>query len=107
MKRWIHASTSSLDSKKYRGIWYGASKNPISVRDLLDKIIASNGRGFSAEARSSYTSDKLLEGEPTKEIYLIDEEKRGRLKLSDEAIDYLISNLSDDNWLKNKIQSLI
>ena len=100
MKRWIHAS-SDLD-KKYKGIWFGASKNPITVQELLDKIIAKDGRGFTVMRKTKYSGDNLL-SDGSVEVYLMDEERRGKLKLSVESIQYLIDNLPDSNWIKEKL----
>ena len=101
MKRWIHAS-SSLD-KLYRGIWYGAKSNPMPVRELLDRIVSSSGRGFTISVKKQYDSDNLLDNSATVQCYLVDEEGRGRFKLSDEAVDYLIENLPQDSWLYDKL----
>lgn len=100
MKRLIHSSSSIL--KKYRGIWFGANKNPITVKELLDRIVNLDGRGFTLARKTRHNSDNLLENGQV-EIYLMDEERRGSLKLTDEAIDYLISNLDEHNWIRQRL----
>ena len=104
MKIWIHAS-ANIDTKLYRGIWYGAKKNPITVKELLDKIIKCSGQGFNIITQSKHTSDNLLDDDVI-DIYLIDEERRGRFKLDDESIQYLMHNL-DECWLRDKLAQLV
>lgn len=100
MKRYIH-STFDL-SKKYRGIWFGASNNPITIQELIDKIVDNDGRGFTVTRKTKYTSDNLL-SDGYIEIYLMDEERRGKLKLTQDMSNYLIDNLREDNWIREKL----
>lgn len=103
-RRAINASTG-LD-KTYRGIWYGAKSNPITVRELLDKIAnQNNGRGFFIKTKVNYKSDNLLDDGST-EIFLCDEEGRGKLKLDQDCIDYLYDKLGD-GYLKDKLSKFI
>ena len=100
MKRYVHAA-SQLD-KPYKGIWYGAKTNPISVKELLDKVIQCNGRGFTVTYKRHYVGDKLLDAGDT-EICLLDEERRGKFRLSPECVGYLKDNLPEGNWIRAKL----
>ena len=100
MKRYVHA-VSELD-KPYKGIWYGAKTNPISTKDLLDRVIKQDGRGFTIVRKQKYIGDSLL-SEPVTEIYLMDEDQRGKFKLGQESIQYLKDNFSEGNWIRDKL----
>ena len=100
MKRYIR---SSIDTQSYKGIWFGAKNNPISVRELLDKVIDKEGRGFNIKIAKKLASDNLLSSDVITEYYLTDEEGRGKFKLSDEARTYLIDNLPEGSWIKAKL----
>ena len=100
MKRYIHAA-SELD-KPYKGIWYGAKTNPISTKDLLDKVIKQDGSGFTVVRKQKYVGDNLL-SEPVTEIYLMDEDQRGKFKLGQESIQYLKDNFSENNWIRDRL----
>jgi len=102
-RRSINASTS-LD-KKYRGIWWGAQKNPMTVKELLDKIGKSNGRGFFIKTRMNYKSDNLFDDGVT-EVFICDESGRGRFKLDQDCIDYLYDILSG-GYLKEDLSKFI
>ena len=102
MKRYIRSS--SLD-KMYKGIWYGANKVPMTVRELLDKIIERSGRGFNIKTKYSSSSDRLLD-DATKIVYLTDEENRGKLTLDPDSIHYLLANLPEDSYLYIKLYNI-
>ena len=70
-------------NKTYKGIWYGAKEKSMTVKDLLDKIIERNGRSFWLQ--ESYDSFKEV-------AVLRDEEGRGRLKLDDMCLLYLLQS---------------
>ena len=93
---------SDLNTQKYRGIWFGAKTNPITVKELLDKVISANGRGFNIKSQNVAKSDNLM-SDLEKVYFLTDEEGRGKFKLSQDAVDYLKSNLSSDSWLFKKL----
>lgn len=100
MKRYVY-STSELD-KLYKGIWFGAKTNPISTKDLLDKVIKYNGSGFTVTRKQKYVGDNLM-SDPVTEIYLMDEDCRGKFKLGSESIQYLKDNLPDGSWIRDKL----
>ena len=100
MKRYIR---STIDTQSYKGIWFGAKSNPITVRDLLDKVAEREGRGFNIKVNKKYVSDNLLDDAIVTEYYLTDEEGRGRFKLNEEARNYLIDSLPEDSWLRSKL----
>lgn len=78
-------------TKKYRGIWYGAFKKPITAKELLDKIISCEGQGFCIITKAQ----KLI---------LTDEENRGRFELTQEYIDYLLqSPLKEVDYFRNRL----
>ncbi len=100
MKRYIR---SSIATQSYKGIWFGAKNNPITVRDLLDKVAEREGRGFNIRVNTKYVSDNLLDDATVTEYYLTDEEGRGKFKLNEEARNYLIDSLPEDSWLRSKL----
>lgn len=89
---------SKLNDTKYRGSWYGASKNPISVKQLLDNIIKQDGRGFAVKTEEKIIGDNLLSDNTEKTVYLITEEGRGKFKLDADSINYLRQNLKSPYW---------
>lgn len=83
----------ALETAKYRGIWYGAHKRPISVKTLLDNVIKQGGRGFGIR------SSRMVLGNCLKtQLFLVDEENRGRFRLSEDGIAYLRKHLRSDYW---------
>lgn len=75
-------------NKRYKGIWYGAEKNPMTVKELLDKVIENNGRSFWLQKSYKYKGNSLSD---VKEVAVLrDEEMRGRLRLDDECVLYLL-----------------
>lgn len=96
---------NALNKRKYRGIWYGANKNPITEKQLLDKVI-QQGRGFSVTKKYSFSGDTLLD-DGTIKYYLTDESGRGRFELSNNSLHYLKAKLNPDNWIYNKVVEYI
>lgn len=92
-----------LDKKLYKGIWYGAKNNPISVKNLLDKVIKQK-YGFTIKKQNKFTSDNLLDDSSETIYYLIDEDGRGKFKLDDTCIDYLLANLPIDSYLRSRLE---
>lgn len=97
-------NVTELENTKYRGVWYGAKQKPISVKQLLDNVIKSDGRGFNVRTQDKVISDSLLESGVT-EYILTDEENRGKFKLTNNGRQYLISKLSANSYLRLKLEN--
>ena len=95
-------NVQKLEKSKYKGVWYGAKTDPITVKDLLDRIIKSNGVGFTIRTKETLASDNLF-GDTIKTYSLVDEEGAGRFKLDTDAINYLKALLSKDSYLRNML----
>lgn len=77
-------------NKRYKGIWYGAENKHMTVKDLLDKVIENNGRTFWLQKYYESTGSRL---DDVKEVAVLrDEESRGRLKLDDACVLYLLQS---------------
>lgn len=86
-------------NKRYKGIWYGAEKNPMTVKDLLDKVIKCNGRSFWLQKSLEFKGNSLSD---VKEVALLrDEEMRGRLRLDDECLLYLLKSDLPRSFFRN------
>lgn len=89
---------TALQNTKYRGIWYGADKNPISVKNLLDNVIKQEGRGFGIKVKETVTSDNLLDDNIERQVFLVSEEGRGSFRLNSDSINYLRRYLKSEYW---------
>ena len=77
-------------NKAYRGIWYGAKEKPMTVKDLLDKVIKNYGRSFWLQTSYEFKGNSLSDVEEV--AVLRDEEMRGKLRLDDECVLYLLQS---------------
>lgn len=86
-------------NKTYKGIWYGAEKKPMTVKDLLDKVIKSNGRSFWLQKSYEFKGNSLRD---VKEVAVLrDEEMRGKLRLDDACVLYLLQSDLPREFFRN------
>lgn len=92
-----------LENKKYKGVWYGAKNHPFSQKELLDKIIVANGRGFTIKVKTEYSDNLFDEGKIV--FFLADEENVGKLKLNNDHISYLLENMDSESYISKKLSA--
>lgn len=104
MKRYIK-SASELQ-KKYSGVWFGGRKSPMTIKELLDKIIDTGGRAFYLKTKRKFVSNNLMD-EPVTEVILTTEEGVGSLKLGQDALQYLYENLPTTSYLRGQCEQYL